>query len=52
MFDAPGFSVLIQAKDPEDALEQAEQLASGHDGKFKVLDVHPADGNTGPARSV
>ena len=27
MFNAPGFSVLIQAKDAEDAIRQAEQLA-------------------------
>ena len=50
MFDAPGFSVLIQAKDAEDAIRQAEQLALEHQSQFKVVDVFPANRDAGPAR--
>ena len=49
MFDAPGFSVLIRAKDAEEAVRQAEQLARQQDGQFRVVDVHPADRTAGPA---
>jgi hypothetical protein len=51
MFDAPGFSVLIEAKDAEDAIRQAEELAGEHDGQFRVVDVHPTNGTATSARS-
>jgi hypothetical protein len=51
MFEAPGFSVLVQAEDAEDAIRQAEVLARRQNGQFRVVDVHPANGSADPARS-
>ena len=47
MFDAPGFSVLIRAKDEEDAVRQVEAIA--YDGQFRVVNVYPANRPAGPA---
>ena len=49
MFEAPGYSVIIKATDAEDAVRQAEQLASRQDGHFQIVDVHPANGTADPA---
>jgi hypothetical protein len=36
MFDAPGFSVLIQATDAEDAIGQVERLALQQNGRWPL----------------
>lgn len=51
MFDAPGFTSIVTATSPEDAIRQAEDEASQQGGQFKVVDIRPAGSASTPATS-
>jgi len=39
--EAPGFTLIIQARDADHAIQQAEEFAKLTD-KFRVVDIYPA----------